>query len=207
MRPSGRTCTLRRCHSVRWRSSSMANGTYRYPIISLLTFSLFVAACLAQDAGVAEPARSPKEPDKITRVTVIKNGKKITRLEIDLQRSPNNMEPVAEPRRIRIDDRANVQFLLTNLSPLDVCTRTANAPTPTPETNVAESFVTTIAGLGATAIGGTTANLAANSAVSTNLYTQNMTILEQLQPKIVTPTCKIEEDPEYKATLASSKEF
>lgn len=182
---------------------------YCYTLSLLLVVFFFLPACIAQQAPAAAPAMPTKVADKITRVThpIGPNGEKITQLEVDLQKAPNNMEPVAEPRRIRIDDRANVRFLLTNLSPLDVCTRTANAPTPTPETNVAESFVTTIAGLGAQAIGGSTANLPANSAVSTNLYVLNTTALNNLQIKVAAPQCKIESDPEYKAILDLSQEF
>lgn len=73
-------------------------------------------------------------------------GRKATEIRVDLQGAPNSMEPIAEPRRIRVDDRARVRFVLDGLSPLDVCTR--NTGTPTVETPVPQSLVTTIAGLG-----------------------------------------------------------
>jgi hypothetical protein len=164
--------------------------------------------CFAQDSDKDKPK---KQPPKITKVTIFdQNGQKITRLEIDLQNAPNNMEPVAEPRQIRIDDRANVQFLLKNLSPLDVCSRTASTPTPTPETNVAESLVTSIAALGGLAIGGTTSNLPANSSRSMALANQNQAQLAPLLSELQlppTPQCKVQDDPEYKQILASSKDF
>jgi hypothetical protein len=143
---------------------------------------------------------------KITKVTVNENGENVTQLDIDLRNAPNSMEPFAEPRRIRIDDRANVRFRLNNLSPLDICSRNANAPTPTPETNVAESIVTTIAGKGAFAIGGSTANFLTNSVVSEELFvanTEGLKNLETAKPK----QCSIETDPEYKRILAESKKF
>lgn len=182
----------------------MTGGEQWRRIMLFLVVFLFVPASLAQDDGAHNPATKARQRDKITKVTVINNGEKITQLVIELQKAPNNMEPVAEPRRIRVNDRANVRFLLINLSPMDVCTRTANAPTPTPETNVAESFVTTIAGLGAVAIGGTTARLASNSTLGTNLYTQNIAGIDEIEKA---PKCKIEDDPEHQAILNRSKEF
>jgi hypothetical protein len=134
----------------------------------------------------------PKEAYKKTTVRICGDGPdKITQLEIDLQKAPNNMEPAAEPRNIRIDDRARVQFLLRNLSPLDVCSRNPSAPTPTAETNVAESLATTLAGLGGLAIGSNTSKLAANNQMSA----ADSVRVGILQAKA--PECDIAEDPEY----------
>lgn len=174
------------------------------PLLFLRSF------CLAQDNGDKKPEKKTKVPDKITKVTVMDRGERITRLEIDLQNAPNNMEPVAEPRRIRVDDRANVQFLLQNLSPLDVCSRTASTPTPTVETPVAESLITTIAALGGQAIGASTAGLPANSTKSTLLSSRNQAQLEPLLEELNAappPQCKVQDDPEYKQILAFSGEF
>jgi hypothetical protein len=170
-------------------------------VLGLLSFQ---PLCLGQDKG-------GKKPDKIisdntTKVTIDhKTG--ITTLEIDLQNAPNNMEPVAEPRRIRIDDRANVQFLLRNLSPLDVCSRTSGTPTVNAETNVAESMAATIAKLGGLAIGTSTATLPANSMKSMFLSTQMKTTLAELSAVRAAPECKVQADPEYTKILAFSQEF
>ena len=166
----------------------------------LIVFCLLflLSLCSAQDDG-KKKSDEKTAPDKITKVTVIDSGERITRLEIDLQNAPNNMEPVAEPRRIRVDDRANVQFLLKNLSPLDVCSRTASTPTPTVETPVAESLVTTIAALGGQAIGASTANLPANSTKALFLSSRNQAQLEPLLEELNAappPQCKVQDDPE-----------
>ncbi len=71
---------------------------------------------------------------------------------ITLQNGANSMEPVAEPTRIRVDDRSTVHLCLTNVSPVDVCSLSGRTPTPTTETNPIESLVTSIAGLGGFAI-------------------------------------------------------
>jgi hypothetical protein len=103
-------------------------------LLTVLTALSVRSLCLAQGGCI-------QKPDKITKVAVlVKGADKVTQLEIELQCAPDNMEPAAEPRSIRVDDRASVRFLLKNLSPLDVCTRTASPPTATTETPVAESL-------------------------------------------------------------------
>ena len=67
-----------------------------------------------------------------------------TVLTIELQRPPNNMEPVNEPRRIRVDDRSSARILLLNVSPLDICSLGNRTPTPTPETFAMEALVTNL---------------------------------------------------------------
>ena len=108
----------------------------------------------AQTGGQNKPVAA--RISKVTNITV--DGRPSKQIEIDLQGAPPNadpsnvfglMEPAAEPRRIRIDDRHEVRFLLENLSPLDVCTRSTGTPTPTAETPVGESLVSSVAGLGA----------------------------------------------------------
>lgn len=69
-------------------------------------------------------------------------------LNIQLQNAPKSFEPVAEPARVRVDDRSRVRIHLTNLSPLDLCALGNRTPTPTAETNPIESLVTSIAALG-----------------------------------------------------------
>ncbi len=144
----------------------------------------FCSICLAAIGVAQDPAPTtssehpveaqPREqakaiqcvPNSRSNVGVLVNDCRqlTTQVEIDLQKAPNGMEPAAEPRSIRVDNRANVRFLLTNLSPLDVCTRTANAPTPTQETPVAESFVNTIASvIGGSPLAGAPASAAAQA--------------------------------------------
>jgi hypothetical protein len=175
----------------------------------LLGLIIVATISVAQDETAGKPTTQPPPPDKITRVVPVigDHGERITRLEIELQMAPNNMEPVAEPRRIRINDRANVQFLLIGLSPMDVCSRSASAPTPTAETPVGESFVTTIAGFGGLAVGGSAPKFLANSKINMDIFNETMEGLDQATTKLAAPTCKIEADPEYKALVTLSKKF
>ena len=57
----------------------------------------------------------------------------VTEIRIDLQRAPDNMEPVAEPRRIQVDDRARVRLRVRNLSPLTCVRSTAGRRPPRPK--------------------------------------------------------------------------
>jgi len=159
----------------------------------LFSFLSFESYCIAQDTG------------KTTVSVLNKAGHKITQLEIELQNPPNNMEPVTEPRRIRIDDRSNVQFFLKNLSPLDVCSRSSGTPTPTAETPVAESFAATIAKLGGIGIGGA---LDSNSKLSANLQIENHVEVEGFdKDHKVVKGCNLVEDSEYKILLHVSERF
>lgn len=124
-----------------------------------LVLSVCLQPAVAQTTGGCAPpnlsapltSASPTvpQPPDITTVTrgYDARGRMITRLEINLQNAPCNQEPVAEPRAIRVDDRAHVQFLLRNLSPLDVCSRSASPPTQNQETAPIESLVTSVAGV------------------------------------------------------------
>ena len=129
--------------------------TTRQPNRLAFSLPLLLSICLpvispAQSVPKKDPVKdTAKKLPPITEVTPVDvNGHKVTRIKIDLQVHPDTMEPKAEARRIRIDDRSEVQFLLTNLSPLDVCTRSTETPTPNTEMPVGESLVTTVAGLG-----------------------------------------------------------
>jgi hypothetical protein len=184
------------------KNSRIAHSYCSPLFLVVLGFLSFRPLCFAQDQ-----TKEVEKTDKITKVTPLnEKGQKITQLEIDLQNAPDNMEPAAEPRRIRVDDRANVQFLLKNLSPLDLCSRTAGTPTATPETPVAESLVGAVAKLGGLAIGTSTAGLAANSRMSANLTAKNQEQLKTLhvEPK---PDCKVQVDAEYKKILDVSEDF
>ena len=183
---------------------------YGCPIFPLaLSFLLFLPHCSAQELTKCSTDSKAKDTPVITPVTVCADGDKaITQMEIDLQKTPNNMEPEAEPRLIRIDDRANVQFLLVNLSPLDLCTRSASPPTPTPETNVAESLATTIAGLfggSGAAAGAAGASTGANAEMSA-LLSKNM--LDKLKEFAAnTAKCDAKADPEYQQIIDKSNDF
>ncbi|MGB9435053.1 MAG: hypothetical protein WBQ89_22600, partial [Candidatus Acidiferrum sp.] len=173
---------------------------------------ILAAAAIVSPCSAQKPSSPvPKPPLKTTNVTVIDvNGEQITRLEIDLRDDGNYMEPVAEPRRIRVDDRSNVQFFLKNLSPMDVCARTASPPTPTVETPVGESIVPTIAGLGAMAIGTSTQALMARSTANNNLAAGNVNTIMELNKefaKPVNPQCRVQADSEYRRILDVSKDF
>ena len=117
-----------------------------------------------------------------------------TQIRIDLQGTPNYMEPVAEPRRIRIDDRRAVRFLLTGLSPLDVCTPFTGTPAPTAEAPVGESFITTVAGLGAFSV---SPKMPSPPTVSMMSDQENRigTLLNVIAPS--TLDRKVQNDPEY----------
>jgi len=101
---------------------------------------------------------------------------------------------------MRVDDRAQVRFILKNLSPLDICSRTASPPTATVETPVPEALVSTIAGM----FGGA-APAAAQTQPSMN-YEAVVHIdigVQTLQHAMGAATCKIKSDPEY-AQIQSS---
>jgi hypothetical protein len=117
------------------------------------------------------------------------NGKQVCIIE--LQNAPNNMEPVAEPTRIRVDDRSSVVLRLVNLSPLDVCSLGSRTSTPTAETNSFESIVTTISGLGGFALSGSTARRFAS----------------EVQKFAPTAPLPLVDDPKYKLFWDTAKTF
>lgn len=136
------------------------------------------------------------------------DGSTINQIVIELQNLPDSMEPVTEPRRIRIDDRGDVQFLLKNLSPFDVCTRSPGTPSVTAETPVGESLVGTIAKLGALAIldHAITPNAKVSSEAkggNTEQLRMMATDLKPAQP----PDCRVRRDPEYERLQALSNKL
>ena len=164
---------------------------YRLPRAVCFGLLCFLPVCLAQK----------KSDDKISEVTTV-NG--VTTVVIELQNAPNNMEPVAEPRRIQVDDRANVKLLLKKLSPLDVCTLNGRTPAPTAETNVAESLVASIAKLAPFAVAPGLAG--AGLPMKLDEYADTAGEVGTILNK--TPeTCKITSDAEYKKTGAVALEF
>ncbi|HET8887582.1 MAG TPA: hypothetical protein VFQ41_01660 [Candidatus Angelobacter sp.] len=106
------------------------------PVPKLIVFLLGAFVCLAVQGFAQTCAAAP--------------GEKV--LKINLQNSPNSMEPSAEPARIRVDDRTTVHLCLANISPVDVCSLSGRTPAPTAETNPIESLVSTINTLGGFAI-------------------------------------------------------
>jgi hypothetical protein len=119
------------------------------------------------------------------------------------------MEPRAEPRRIRIDDRSNVRLALANLAPLDICTRSASPPTATPETNVAASLVTAIAGmLGATAAPAPASeSIDAFAQFSLSMYLNERSDQQRFLTRVPVVACDAKEDPEYKKLVDGSDDF
>jgi hypothetical protein len=147
--------------------------------------------------GVPCAAQYPEGPSRITPVmTAHSDGTEAAELEIYLRAGANAMEPTAEPRRIRIDDRAFVTFRLYNLSPLDVCTRNVSAPTANAETSPAESLVTTIAGLPGAGAGFALAELPQKMSQASAL-SQSLTRPSVPTPVVKPPDCNVQKDPEY----------
>ena len=123
-----------------------------------------------------------------------------TKIFIQLQHPPDSMEPVAEPRRIQVDDRANVQLVLRNVSPLDVCTLNGRTPAMTVETNVAESVVGTIAKLAPFSIAPAAENLASPSQLMLDTLSSQITrefALARRPHSLPQRECNVEADPEY----------
>jgi hypothetical protein len=115
---------------------------------------------------------------------------------IELQNAPNNMEPVGEPTRIRVDDRSPVRLHLVNLSPLDVCSLGGRTPTPTVERNPFESFITNLSTLEGSGLSAGTASQAV-SLESKNLPSNTGR---------ATPI-PILDDPKYKLFLDAAANF
>lgn len=122
-------------------------------------------------------------------------GEKV--LTIELQSPPNNMEPKAEPTRVRTDDRSVVSICLVNVSPLDVCSLSGRTPTPTTETNPIESLVTTISGLGGIALG-TGAASQYLAQVSPGLEAESHRIGARTEQERQQHPQPLLDDPEYK---------
>lgn len=168
----------------------------------LLLVSIFHMTAYGQN-------KTEKKEEQIKKSKVDKipgpNGTTITQIVIELQNLPDIMEPVTEPRRIRIDDRGDVQFLLKNLSPFDVCTRSPGTPSVTAETPVGESLVGTIAKLGALAI--LDQNVVPNAKFSSTAKNNNDLQLQTMLAEIQTAQsvdCRVRRDPEYARLRALS---
>ena len=129
-----------------------------------------------------------------------------TQVFIDLQGGQNAMEPVAEPRRIRIADRSNVVFVLRGVSPLDVCSRNAGAPTANVETPVAESIVQTITGLGGLGIFAATQAASSNSASAQSMGGVH-TMLERVEIFTGTFPSHVRTDAQTKDLDAQAEAF
>jgi len=155
--------------------------------------ALAVAAALAisPQQGSAQSTGTKKPP---------------TVIAITLQKAPNNMEPVAEPSRIRVDDRSSVIIRLVNLSPLDVCSLSGRTVAPTAETNPIESLVGTIAALGAFSIGAGAAQTHLD-AIQTSTGAQLHTLDARTSPGQPSPPPPIFQDAEYRRFLAGSDAF
>jgi hypothetical protein len=185
-------------------------------LFSLLLCTTLSQICVAQVKHKITCEPSPKNyKHDITNVSVChdETGRKITRLEIELQggtgdkdKDKNNMEPVAEPRRIRINDRSQVQFLIKNISPLDVCSRNAGTPTANAETPVIESLVGTLAkyNLGY----GFAGDLASKNTEQMKMMSANFSLkISQIENLKSDSSHQVADDPEYKAIIKASKEF
>jgi len=94
----------------------MVNGRNTYRLLSCMcAFSLLpLSFAQSRTPNDARANAGDKPRDRISRVvTEDENGTPVTKIFIDLQK--NSMEPVAEPRRIQVDDRANVQLVVRNV--------------------------------------------------------------------------------------------
>ena len=127
----------------------MRTRLFRVPAPSWCGALLLVSVCFGADPPGTNCSQNP-----YSCVETATDG--VTRIYIDLQKAPDNLEPCAEPRRIQVDDSAKVQLVVRNLSPFDICSLSSRTPAPTAETNVAESIVGTIAKLGGIGISGST---------------------------------------------------
>lgn len=125
---------------------------------------------------------------------------------IELQNAPNNMEPVAEPTRIRVDDRMQVRFRVTNLSPIDVCSLGGRTPTPTTETNPFESIVTSISGLIGSGLSGTSATQSM-AQVNQDMTLESQRVSSRTQAEKLANPNSILDDPKYRAFLNGATSF
>ena len=167
----------------------MRTRLFRVPAPSCWGALLLASVCFA----AADSPGTNCSQNPYSRVETGTDG--ATRIYIDLQNAPNNLEPCAEPRRIQVDDRAKVQLVVRGLSPFDLCSLSSRTPTPTPETNVAESIVGTIAKLGAFGISG-----------STQTASQKLLDLSTV-PVPIPAGCDAAKDPEYQKLKSISDKF
>lgn len=174
----------------------MKTSRFRVLAQSCCAVLLLVRFCNAADNQRGQ--NSSKNPNPYTPVETIDG---VTRIYIDLRKAPDNLEPKAEPRRIQIDDRGKVQLVLRGLSPFDVCSLNNRTPTPTAETNVAESILGTIAKLGAFAPVG---NFLGTSSQLLSLK-ENSIALTNISNSA--GSCGAAKDPEYEKFKAVAENF
>ena len=167
----------------------MRTRLFRVPALSGCEALLLVSVCFA----ATDPPPGTHCSQNYSRVVTAGDG--VTQIYVDLQIAPDNLEPCAEPRRIQVDDRAKVQLVVRGLSPFDVCSLSSRTPTPTAETNVAESIVGTIAKLGGFGISGSTAGQKSLESLSTGVKVMPVT------------RCDAAKDQEYKKLTAMSDVF
>ena len=132
------------------------------------------------------------------------DGKEVCTIE--LQNPPNNMEPVAEPSRIRVDDRSQVVLRMVNLSPLDLCSLGPRTSTPITETNPFESIVTTISGLGGFGLSASTAQTSMAEVNQTATQEYQKHALRTPAERAVNPN-PLFDDPKYKSFWDGARTF
>jgi hypothetical protein len=64
-----------------------------------------------------------------------------------LRTGANAYEPLCQPERIRVNDRARVTIHVLGVSPTEACVLTSSAPSPTVVTNPASAIINNLAGL------------------------------------------------------------
>lgn len=68
-------------------------------------------------------------------------------ITIPLQGGSASYEPQCQPARLRVSDRRPLKIRITGLSPIDVCTSSAKAPTLTVVANPLEAIINSVSGL------------------------------------------------------------
>ena len=66
---------------------------------------------------------------------------------VPLQNAPNSFEPLCQPARIRVNDRAPITLRLTGVSPTEVCLPNSKPQTVTTVANPLETIINTVTGL------------------------------------------------------------
>ena len=112
------------------------------------------------------------------------------------------MEPVDEPRRIRVDDRSNVKVRIVNLSPLDVCSLGGRTPTPTAETPRSR-----IAGRNHRQTGRNRRGISAVAGHDEQRLNENAATHRRDQAGAIPPACHVRVDSEYLSILRAQIEF
>lgn len=143
------------------------------------TALVLLASVCCQTSG-AQGAAAAIAPAKAADSCKFKPGQ--TSITVTLQNNPNAFEPVCQPTRIRVNDRTPVKLTLENLSPIEICTPSTKASTPTTVTNPLESIINTVAGL---------KSFDFEQNINSNDFMQNMVTIDSylgLQPRTPTVT-------------------